>query len=229
MSVDSHVDMSWLPGDLFVENAPQHLKNKVPLILDTRDGPAWVAEDNILGVTNSAGHGFKAPTRGNRKRTDRMLDFGFYDGLPHPTDPELQLKDMSLDGVDGEIIYGITGTGMRLKAHETIGWLFKIYNDWAANSCKTYPGRWYALSCIPVHNPKLAAEEVQRSAGLGTIRGADLIASEVTWPIYSRDDYWDLLWQALAETGMPISFHVGGGRIPVPVPAEGALATQIAS
>ena len=50
MSVDSHVDMSSLPGDLFVENAPQHLKNKVPLILETRDGPRWVAEDNILGV-----------------------------------------------------------------------------------------------------------------------------------------------------------------------------------
>ena len=221
VSGDSHVDMSWLPGDLFVKNAPAHLKEKVPQIVETDDGLRWVAEGSTLGVANSAGHAFNTPTRGNRKRTDRMLDIGFYDGLPHPTDPELRLKDMALDGVDGEILYGITGTGMRLKDHETVAAVYRIYNDWAADFCKTYPGRWYALSCIPVHDPRLAAEELRRSAELGTMRGADLIASEVTWPIYSRDGHWDPLWEALAETRMPMSFHVGGGRIPVPLPPDG--------
>ncbi len=172
LSGDSHVNISWLPGDLFVENTPQ--------ILESGDGPRWVAEGNILGVANSAGHAFNVPTRGNPKRTDSILDLGFYDQLPHPTDPELRLRDMSLVAVDGEILYDITGTGMRLKDHDTITCVYRIFNDWTANFCKTYPGRWYALSCIPDHDLTLAAEELQRSARLGTMRGADLVASEVT-------------------------------------------------
>ena len=50
VSGDSHVDMSMLPGELFVDNAPAHLKGQVPHIEDTDDGPRWVAEGRIQGV-----------------------------------------------------------------------------------------------------------------------------------------------------------------------------------
>ena len=221
VSGDSHVDLSWLPGDLFVDNAPAHVKDKVPRIEERDGGPVWVAEGKVLGVANGAGHGFSPPVRGMRKRIDRMWDVGFYEGGPHPTTPDLRLNDMSLDGIDAEVLYGITGTGMRLKDHETIAATYYIYNDWISEFCKSKPGRWYALACIPIHDPKLAAKELKRAAELGPIRGADLIASEVTWPIYSRDGYWDPLWEVVAENRMSISFHVGGGRIPVPPPPNG--------
>ena len=222
VSGDSHVDLSWLPGDLFVENAPEALKDKVPRIEETVEGPRWIAEGSVLGVANAAGHGFSPPVRGMRKRIDRMWDAGFYEGGPHPTTPELRLRDMVMDGIDAEVLYGITGTGMRLKDHDTIAETYRIYNDWVAEFCDSNPGRWYALACIPIHDPNLAAQELQRAADKGPIRGADLIASEVTWPIYTRDGHWDPLWDVVAKNQMSISFHVGGGRIPVPAPPDSA-------
>ena len=87
VSGDSHVDLSWLPGDLFVRNAPTELKDKVPRIEETAEGPRWIAEGKVLGVANGAGHGFSPPVRGMRKRIDRMWDVGFYEGGPHPHHP----------------------------------------------------------------------------------------------------------------------------------------------
>ena len=126
VSGDSHVDMSMLPGDLFVNNAPAHLKDQVPHIEDTKEGPRWVAEGRVLGVVQSAGFEFIPAQRGRWKRTDRMLDAGFYDGRGHPTDPELRLKDMIMDGVDGEVLYGITGTGKNLKDREIIAAVYRM-------------------------------------------------------------------------------------------------------
>jgi predicted TIM-barrel fold metal-dependent hydrolase len=218
VSGDSHIDLSWLPGDLFVKEGPNKLRNMLPKVVESDDGLVWTAEGKTLGRPQAAGHGFGAPVRGMRRRVDRMFESGFYDGAPHPVDPELRMKDMQMDGVDGEILYGITGTGMRLRNHEIIAATYRIYNDWVTNFCSSNPGRWYALACVPIHDPVLAAQELTRAVDKGRIRGADLIASEVTHPIYVRDGYWDPLWHAVQELGAPISFHVGGGRIPVPVP-----------
>ena len=44
VSADSHIDMSWLPGDLFSKNVPAHLRDKVPQVMETPAGPRWVAE-----------------------------------------------------------------------------------------------------------------------------------------------------------------------------------------
>ncbi|MFB3092769.1 MAG: amidohydrolase family protein, partial [Dehalococcoidia bacterium] len=88
--------------------------------------------------------------------------------------------------------------------------------DWVDEFCASYPGRWYGLACLPLHDSKLAAAEVRRMADHEYIRGADLMAGGLNYPLYARDGYWDCLWEACVETKTPISFHIGGGRIPIP-------------
>jgi predicted TIM-barrel fold metal-dependent hydrolase len=218
ISGDSHVDMSWLPGQLFVENNSQpHLQDLMPRIIETPEGLQWIAEkDNILGVAQSAGFEFMAPTAGRRKRTDKMLAAGFYDGPARPVEPDLRLKDMKTDGVDCEILYGITGSGKNLKNMEVVTEVYHVYNDWVDRFASSMPGRWYGLACLPIHDPKLAAEEVYRmTQDHEYIRGADLMAGALTYPLYARDGYWDELWKACAETNTPLSFHIGGGRMPI--------------
>jgi predicted TIM-barrel fold metal-dependent hydrolase len=217
VSGDSHVDMSWLPGNLFVENNAQlHLQELMPRIIETENGLQWLAEkDNLLGVAQSAGFEFIPATRGRRKRTDKMLDAGFYDTPARPVDPELRLKDMMTDGVDAELLYGITGSGKNLKNMEVVTEVYRIYNDWVNEFGSSRPGRWYGLACLPLHDSKLAAAEVRRVADHQYIRGADLMAGGLNYPLYARDGYWDNLWEACAETKTPLSFHIGGGRIPI--------------
>jgi predicted TIM-barrel fold metal-dependent hydrolase len=226
VSADCHMDLSWLPGDLFTKNAPQHLVSRVPHVIEapTKENKyglfnaIWVADGKELGVYGGTGFGFGPPERGISARTDRMWEAGYYDGDPHVIDPELRLKDLELDGPQAEMIYGMTGAGIKIKDPEVLTATYRIYNDWIADFCNTTPGRFYGLACISVHDPKEAASELRRAATLGPLRGVDLIASEVTHPIYTRDGYWDPLWEAVAETQMPISFHLGGARLPVPPP-----------
>ena len=59
VSGDSHVDMSWLPGNLFIDNAPQSLKDRMPHVTETDEGERWVVGDQVLGVAGR--RGFQLP------------------------------------------------------------------------------------------------------------------------------------------------------------------------
>ena len=48
ISADSHIDLFWLPEDLFVSQAPARLKKRMPKVIDTQQGrfgyttgPSW--------------------------------------------------------------------------------------------------------------------------------------------------------------------------------------------
>ncbi|MBM3924572.1 MAG: hypothetical protein FJ320_01075 [SAR202 cluster bacterium] len=220
VSGDSHVDMSWLPGDLFTKNGPSHLKDVMPQVVETDKGGRWVTEGRELGVYGGMGFGFTAPRRGRNRTVDKLYEAGFYEGPPRPINPKLRLEDMARDGVDAEVLYGMTTAGMRIKNPEVLTHTFRIYNEWVSKFCRQAPGRWYALACVPIHDPALAGDEVRRASKLG-LRGVDLYVTGTIRPIYLRDGYWDPLWKASAECHMPISFHIGGGGIQVPGPNPG--------
>ena len=56
---------------------------------------------------------------GQIHRSDRMAEQGLYRdgaaGIPRLTDPDLRVKDQDLDGVQGEVLYGILGAAQRLN------------------------------------------------------------------------------------------------------------------
>ena len=233
VSGDSHMDMSWLPGDMFTSAAPAHLRDAMPHVEDaptkeTKYGlynKIWVCEGKELGVFGSMGMGFSPPQPGMSHRNDRMQEAGYYEGGPHPSTPELRIRDQDMDGVQAEVLYGLTRSGLEIEDLEVQAATFRIYNEWVTDFCNTHPGRLYALACIPLHDPTVAAEELYKAARLGPLRGCELIVDDRTHPIYARDGYWDPLWQAIAETRMPVSFHLGSGRIPVNPPPEGTFAS----
>ena len=219
ISADGHIDMTWMPGDLWTANAPAKWRDQVPQVRQTAQGPRWYAEEKELGVFGGLGFGFNPVQRGYSKHVDKMFDVGFYDGGPHPTTPELRLKDQQLDGVDAEVMYGILGIGMRLQQPELIQLVYEIYNDWAGGFCKTNPERFVGLACIPNQDPQAAAKELQRAASLG-LKGADFAVSTAVYPLWHGA--WDPLWQAAQECYIPISFHTTG--FPVRQPSDEAMA-----
>ena len=217
ISGDSHIDMTWMPGNVFVENAPAKYRDAVPRVVDSEAGPHWFAEGKDLGVYGGLGFGFTKPDRGQSKHIDMMYDAGFYEGGPHPTTPGLRLKDMAIDGIDAEVIYGILGVGLRFEDAEMTRVVYEIYNTWAADFCNSTPGRWAALACIPNNDPQVAATELRRAAALG-LRGADFAVATAVKPIWHRD--WDVLWQAASECNIPISFHTTGPNVREPNDAQ---------
>ena len=228
ISGDGHIDLPWLPADLFVSNVPARLKDRMPHVEDTEEGKQWFANGMPLGLV--AGINLDAMWHhyvpGQSHRLDRMEEVAFFSdgqiGQFHPTTPELRIKDQNLDGVSGEVIYGIQGLSGGLSSEagsESEGVLpglgdpkvaaqvWEIYNQWAADFCASSPQRFAGLACLSGHDPHLAARQLRRAAELG-LRGAELNVARTGEPIYHQS--WDVLWAAAAECRMPISFHTLG-------------------
>ncbi|MCZ6872059.1 MAG: amidohydrolase family protein [bacterium] len=215
ISADCHIDLCWLPPDLFTTNAPAHLKDRMPYVTDGPDGPFWTTRGGAnLGLQNGMGSAGRKYVPGEIERSDRMAAKGLFDdgkkGIRRVSDPQLRLQDQDLDGVQGEVIYGILGAAKRVDEPEIVPDLYRIYNTWLADFCKTYPDRYVGLACIPNTDGQLAADEVRRGAKLG-LKGGELAVSSDIVPLWHPQ--WEVLWEAAAECDMPISFHTLSNRV----------------
>ena len=221
ISGDSHMDIIWLPEDLFVSEAPAKLKDKMPKVVEGQEGRRWVADGATLGLVASSaltGTFGETYTPGLSHSLDRMEEMGFFSdaqqGRFHPTSSELRIGDQDLDGIHAEAIYGILGVASGfsyaeggISDPEILAAVYDIYNEWIANFCKSNPERFAGLACISCYDPGVAAQQLRQAAKLG-LRGAELNFSNAVKPIHHKD--WDVLWASAAECHMPISFHAVG-------------------
>ena len=219
ISADTHIDIPWLPADLFVSNAPERYKLHMPRVEETDKGSVWKVDGQLLGWV--AGAGLKSTWEpyeaGLSNHLDEMAATGFFSdgdkGDFHPTTPQLRLGDQDLDGIQAEVIYGILGLGGGLPvgandygitdADRTV-LMYDIYNEWLAGFCNSNPDRLAGLACLTSHDPQVAANQVRKAAEMG-LRGAELNVSQTVKPVYH--EAWDPLWAAAEECRMPISFH----------------------
>ena len=228
ISADTHLDLTWLPGDMFVESAPAELKSQMPYTVDTDNGRRWIVEGEDIARAG----GFIAYVPGHSKHMDRMAEVGFYDGVAdgvyNPAVAELRVKDQDLDGVDAEVIYGILGiagggfSGPGFRNPDVTTAIYDAYNEWVSEFVKAEPGRLGALACVISHDPQVAARQLRRAAETG-LRGAEINVAKMSSPMYQKE--WDVLWAAADECNMPISFHTLG--IPTRTP-EGDSAGEYA-
>jgi predicted TIM-barrel fold metal-dependent hydrolase len=209
ISADCHLDMPWMPPDLFVSEAPQALKDRMPYVADSPDGPRWVAKNGAgFGLKNMVGPSGAPFVPGQNYRVDKMAETGlFEDGkkdIRRVSDPHLRIKDMDRDGVDAEVIYGILGAASRLNDHEASNEMLRIYNTWLKGFCSHYPDREIGLACLPYGDIDSAIAEIYRVAKLG-LRGLELSCSWDMEPMWSP--IWEPLWKAVNDVQLPLHFH----------------------
>jgi len=219
ISADCHLDLGWLPHDLFVSEAPAALKERMPHVVEKPDGPTWTTKSGAyLGLSKAAGVVGRKYAKGMQHRFDVMATTGIYDdgakGINRVGDPHLRIKEMERDGVDAEVIYGVLAVATTLNDDEVAGAMMKIYNTWLKDFCSHYPDRHIGLACIPTYSIEEAVQEVHRVARLG-IKGLEIPCQWDTKPMW--DPHWEPLWKAVAEVDLPIHFHA------FPVMARGVL------
>lgn len=62
ISADCHVDLIWLPPELFTSNAKAELADRMPYVTDGEDGPAWVSRKGAyFGLQNGMGSAGRMP------------------------------------------------------------------------------------------------------------------------------------------------------------------------
>jgi predicted TIM-barrel fold metal-dependent hydrolase len=209
ISADCHIDMPWMPNDLFTSNASAGLKDRMPYVTDGPDGPYWTCKNGkSFGLVCGVGPLGQKYVPGQNYRVDKMAAAGLYEdakrGKRHVIDPHLRVKDADLDGVDAEVIFGILGAATLLNDHEAAKEMFRIYNNWLAEFCRPYPDRHIGLACLPYGDIDAAVQEIYRVAKLG-IRGLELSCSWDMAPMY--DPVWEPLWRAVSEVNLPLHFH----------------------
>ena len=118
VSADCHIDLVWLPPDLFTANAPAALRDRMPYVAEGEKGPVWVSRGGgYFGLQNgmgSAGRAYvpgrsAAPTAWPRPDSTRTAG---RESAALPTRPSARGPDR--DGVQGEVLYGILGAAQRL-------------------------------------------------------------------------------------------------------------------
>src|SRR4029077_17597733 len=108
ISADCHIDLCWLPHDLFTANASRAMKDRMPCVTHGADGPKWVTKAGLnlgyangKGGTGAMGTGTKY-VAGTEHRRDRMASTGLFTDGTHdifrPTTPALRLQDQERDG-----------------------------------------------------------------------------------------------------------------------------------
>src|ERR1700681_4793057 len=209
ISADCHLDLPWLPPELFVSQAARQFKDRMPYVEDGPDGPRWVTKAGVNRALPGAVGSVGAPfVPGQNYRVDKMAETGLYDagkrGERRPGDPHLRIKEMEKDGVDAEIIFGILGVASRVQDHEAANEVLRIYNDWLKEFCSHYPDRQIGLACLPYGDIDAAVKEIHRAAKMG-LRGLELSCSWDMEPMWHPD--WEPVWQAVEDVDLPLHFH----------------------
>jgi predicted TIM-barrel fold metal-dependent hydrolase len=209
ISADCHIDLPWLPPDLFTSSASAALKDRMPYVAEGPDGPYWTSrKGGSFGLVNGVGPAGHKFVPGQHHRVDIMARTGLYDdgkrGIRRVSTPALRVKDMDLDGVDAEVLYGILGAATRLGDHEAANEMFRIYNDWLADFIRYAPHRFIGLACLPYGDIDAAVKELYRVATSG-VRGVELSCSWDMEPMWHP--VWEPLWKAVHDVGLPLHFH----------------------
>jgi predicted TIM-barrel fold metal-dependent hydrolase len=216
ISADCHIDLIWLPPDLFTANASAAFKDRMPYVVEGERGREWVTKNGAsFGLDAGMGSAGRPYQPGVIHRSDRMASTGLYDDeqkkIRRLTDPDLRLQDQDRDGVQAEVLYGVLGATSRLNDDEAAGEVCRIYNDWLADFCSKQPDRYAGLANIPNHSIEAAVGEIERAARRGAVRGLEIARKYDMTPLW--DPWWTPVWDAAAASGLPLHFHtIGGAR-----------------
>lgn len=200
ISADDHIDLRWLPKDLWSDRLPAKLREAGPRVVETDKGEYWTWEGQIFSP-----HGYYTAAQGSGAMWAIERGGVMRRGELRPTTAELRLSDMDRDGADASIMYGPTDP-MAIADPELRRRCYEAYNDWLADFCAAKPNRLIGVAQLSMEDPQSARDELQRLAKRGGLRHVNILASRAKPPVY--DDAWEAFWALAEEVGIPIGFHL---------------------
>ena len=216
ISADCHIDLPWLPEDLFVSQSRSDMRERMPFVEEKSDGKYWTSKNGAkFGLVNGMGSAGRRYVPGEIHRSDRMAEQGLYAdgdrGVRRLTVPELRVKDQDLDGVQAEVLYGVLGASGRLDDDDAATEMLRIYNSWLGDFCEGYQDRFAGLASIPSHSVVDALQEIERVAERGVLKGIEVANSHEMAPLF--DPSWEPLWALAEEAKLPVHYHTIGPRM----------------
>lgn len=200
ISADDHIDLRWLPKDLWTARLPAKLRERGPRVTENDQGSFWTWE----GKTFSP-HGYYTAVQGSGAMWAIERGGVMREGELRPTTAEWRLADMDRDGADVSVMYGPTDP-MPIEDADLRRACYQAYNDWLAEFCTARPERLIGVGQLSMEDPRAARDELARLAERGGLRHVNILASRANPPVYA--DSWEPFWALAEEVGIPIGFHL---------------------
>jgi predicted TIM-barrel fold metal-dependent hydrolase len=185
VSTDSHVMEDC---DLWKERLPERFKDRAPKLW--RDENGWYhleAEGKNLDVPG--------------------LNSMLVEGRPGINSIEDRMRDLDAEGVDKELIFPQrTLSVVAFEDNELRMACIRAYNEWLADYCKPYPDRLYGIGILNWWEPEAARDHIQEITSLGH-RAIEIPSTPRG--VYYNSRSWEVFWDAIEESGIPLSFHIG--------------------
>ena len=205
VSADSHL----IEQDYWHEGFPAHLKEQAPRML-FRDGRFdFSIGDKPMTPPELALHLCKS-----------------MECTPGLNDIPARLRDLDIEGVEKELIFPQRLFGLFMFGEmQNREYVFGLYNEALARRCAEAPGRLYPVMVPNYWDMAHARESVERCCDLGARGlmvplkpGKDVDGKT----IHYNHGKMDPLYAAIADSGVPIIFHIGEA-IPTAMPGAAGI------
>lgn len=185
------------PDELWRENLPPHLAERVPRSEKDPDGEWETVYLDGMAFRR------KLPTSAAQEFIDKT------NAATGVKDVTARLKDLDQEGVWGEVVYPSLGLWCAsFRTPELLREALRVSNDWAFETLEKYSPRLVTAGQVSTLDINDAVTELERIAEMG-YRAVFL----PTLPHPMQKDYqyedWEPLWAAAEAANMVIAFHIG--------------------
>jgi len=205
LSSDSHV---FEPPDLWTTRIDAAFRDRAPRMQQINGVDQLVVEAHQvisgIGLISNAGARFEAP--------ETISSDGRFADVPRGGyDPDQHLKDMQRDGVAGEVLYPSQGLFyFRVADTPLMSAIFRAYNEWLAEFCRTDPARLKGIAMINLDDVQDGIAQLERAATMG-FAGAMITEYPLEERRYDQPEY-EPFWAAAQALDMPLSLHTATRR-----------------
>jgi predicted TIM-barrel fold metal-dependent hydrolase len=202
------------PDDLWVRHLEEPFRAFAPTFNRARTGPPNQPTIGIgdlsIGAMTVLPSSVRAAAELHRRSFARHPHYEVahargYDAASH-------LTAMDIEGIDVAILYGTRGRQVQMHDDldpELAAALARAHNTWTREYCQADPLRLKFAAQISFHDVGLAVREARRAVN---DLGAVAIIGNPN-PVNGRhihDAYFEPLWSAIEELGVPVGFHPTG-------------------
>jgi predicted TIM-barrel fold metal-dependent hydrolase len=211
IDVDTHYSE---PPDLWTSRAPRKLVDRAPRVVRTPAGvDQWVVDGkHVFGPL-----GFCVIRKDASKKYGTLCLDTYEELHLGASQAKPRLTFMDEHGLSVQILYpnilGFAGNAiMRLEDLELRNFCVTAYNDGIAQLQAEGEGRLYPQFLLPFWDIDLTVRELVRCSEKLGLTGFVVSDAPETWGLPTLSEaYWDPLWAAAQERGLPVNFHIGGG------------------
>ena len=190
VSADSHVNE---PRKLWWDGLPGSMREKAPARLVPDNDGSW----------SMWKHEQTTPTQAQQDLQEEQA-------RNQANDLNYRYKIMHEDGIAGECVFPTIGLYVWDLEDPQLGRACcEVYNDWIADTIESKSPRHRCAGIIPTWSIDDALAELRRIKALGL--GAPMLPLR-GMPYEYNHRYWEPLWDAIEEEGMPVVMHQGTGH-----------------